>query len=111
MQKRNKYSNNRNKKLAAIFSFFILDLLIYFLYPFRTVGKYILTFEARINGDPKYQVDPLVANFNISVSNLRQVLHFGQLMLYYIIPSTATVAAVIVYFQAKQLHIKKKNKN
>jgi hypothetical protein len=53
----------------------------------------------------------MVANFNISVSNLRQVLHFGQLMLYYIIPSTATVAAVIVYFQAKQLHIKKKNKN
>jgi hypothetical protein len=70
-----------------------------------------LTNEARINGDPKYQVDPLVANFNISVSNLRQVLHFGQLMLYYIIPSTATVAAVRVYFQAKQLHIKKKNKN
>jgi hypothetical protein len=84
---------------------------ITFRFPFQTVGKYILTFEARINVDPKYQLDPLVANFDISVSNLRQVLPFSQLMLYYIIPSTATVAAVIVYFQAKQLHIKKKNRN
>ncbi|HZA06737.1 MAG TPA: hypothetical protein VE619_03450, partial [Nitrososphaeraceae archaeon] len=83
---------------------------ITFRHPFQNVGNYVLTFEARINGDPKYQFDPLVANFDISVSNLHQViLPFSQLMLYYVIPSTATTAALVVYFQVRQVNTKKKS--
>jgi hypothetical protein len=34
---------------------------------FQEVGDYIITFQAKIHGDPKYKVKPLIANFDISV--------------------------------------------
>jgi hypothetical protein len=42
---------------------------ITFPYIFQNVSDYIITFQARINGDPKYEINPLKANFDISVVN------------------------------------------
>ena len=63
---------------------------ITFRYPFQHVGNFVVTLEAKINGDPKYQDNPLISNFEISVNNLRQMIPFSQLMLYYVTPSTAS---------------------
>ena len=63
---------------------------ITFRYPFQHVGNFVVTLEAKINGDPKYQDNPLISNFEISVNDLRQMIPFSQLMLYYVTPSTAS---------------------
>ena len=80
---------------------------ITFRYPFQHVGNFVVTLEAKINGDPKYQDNPLISNFEISVNDLRQMIPFSQLMLYYVTPSTAAVAGVAVYLISR----KKANKH
>ena len=75
---------------------------ITFRYPFQNVGNYVVTFEAKINGDPKYQNSPLTSNFDISVSNLRQIIPFDQLMLYYVTPSTAALAGIVIYMISRK---------
>jgi len=75
---------------------------ITFRYPFQNVGNYVVTFEAKINGDPKYEDNPLTSNFDISVSNLRQIIPFDQLMLYYVTPSTAALAGIVIYIISKK---------
>jgi hypothetical protein len=75
---------------------------ITFRYPFQNVGNYVVTFEAKINGDPKYQNSPLASNFDISVSNLRQIIPFDQLMLYYVTPSTAALAGIVIYIISRK---------
>jgi hypothetical protein len=75
---------------------------ITFRYPFQNVGNYVVTFEAKINGDPKYQDSPLTSNFDISVSNLRQIIPFDQLMLYYVTPSTAALAGIVIYIISRK---------
>ena len=80
---------------------------ITFRYPFQHVGNFVVTLEAKINGDPKYQDNPLISNFEISVNDLRQMIPFSQLMLYYVTPSTAAVGGVAVYLISK----KKANKH
>jgi hypothetical protein len=75
---------------------------ITFRYPFQNVGNYVVTFEAKINGDPKYQDNPLTSNFDISVSNLRQIIPFDQLMLYYVTPSTAALAGIVIYIISRK---------
>ena len=74
---------------------------ITFRYPFQNVGDYVVTFEAKINGDPKYQDNPLISSFDISVSNLNKILPFAQLMLYYVIPATVAIAGVAIYALSK----------
>jgi hypothetical protein len=81
---------------------------IIFKYPFQHVGNFVVTLEAKINGDPKYQDNPLISNFDISVNNLQQqIIPFSKLMLYYVTPSTAVVAGIAVYLISK----KKANKH
>ena len=75
---------------------------ITFRYPFQNVGNYVVTFEAKINGDPKYQDNPLISSFDISVSNLNKILPFAQLMLYYVIPATVAIAGVAIYALSKK---------
>ena len=75
---------------------------ITFRYPFQHVGNFVVTLEAKINGDPKYQENPLKSNFEISVNDLRQMIPFSQLMLYYVTPSTAAVASVAVYLISRK---------
>jgi hypothetical protein len=81
---------------------------IIFKYSFQHVGNYVVTLEAKLNGDPKYQDNPLVSNFDISVNNLQQqIIPFSKLMLYYVTPSTAVVAGIAIYLISK----KKANKH
>jgi hypothetical protein len=82
---------------------------ITFRYPFQHVGNFVVTLEAKINGDPKYQDNPLLSNFEISVNDLRQMIPFSQLMLYYITPSTAAVASVAVYLISRKKANKQAN--
>jgi hypothetical protein len=80
---------------------------ITFPYKFRNSTGYIATFEARINGDPKYQDNPLVTNFDISVGNNNALrIPFVQLMLYYVTPTTAAIAGVTIYVFTKKKAIK-----
>jgi hypothetical protein len=82
---------------------------ITFRYPFQHVGNFVVTLEAKINGDPKYQDNPLISNFEISVNDLRQMIPFSQLMLYYVTPSTAAVASVAVYLISRKKANKQAN--
>jgi len=82
---------------------------ISFRYPFQHVGNFVVTLEAKINGDPKYQDNPLISNFEISVNDLRQMIPFSQLMLYYVTPSTALVAGIAVYLISKKKANKQAN--
>jgi hypothetical protein len=79
---------------------------ITFPYKFRNNTDYIATFEARINGDPKYQDNPLVSNFDISVGNnknaFKVTIPFVQLMLYYVTPAAAAIAGITIYVFSKK---------
>ena len=78
---------------------------ITFPYKFTNNTDYIATFEARINGDPKYQDNPLVSNFDISVGNknaFKVTIPFVQLMLYYVTPTTVAVAGITIYVFSKK---------
>ena len=70
---------------------------ITFRYPFQNVGNYVATLKSRINGDPNYQDIPLIASFDISVTDIHKVIPFGQLMLYYATPGTIAMAGIVIY--------------
>jgi hypothetical protein len=71
-------------------------------YMFNDTGDYVVTLQTRIIGDEKYQASPLVASFDISVSN-QLVIPLDELMLFYVTPAAAVVAGIAIY-----LHFKKK---
>jgi hypothetical protein len=64
---------------------------------FQNVGTYVATLKSRINGDPNYQDIPLIASFDISVTDIHKVIPFGQLMLYYVTPGTIAMAGIVIY--------------
>jgi hypothetical protein len=70
-------------------------------YRFNETGDYVVTLQTRITGDEKYQASPLVASFDIPVSN--QLIPFDELMLYYVTPTAVAIAGISIY-----LHFKKK---
>jgi hypothetical protein len=70
---------------------------ITFRYPFQYVGNYVATLKSRINGDPNYQHIPLIASFEISVTDIHKVIPFGQLMLYYVTPGTIAMTGIVIY--------------
>jgi hypothetical protein len=69
-------------------------------YNFNKTGDYVVTLQTRIAGDEKYQDNPLVANFDISVGN--QLIPFDELMLFYVTPATVVVAGLAIYLHAKK---------
>jgi hypothetical protein len=69
-------------------------------YTFNDVGNYVVTLQTRIAGDEKYQSSPLVASFDISVSN--QLIPFDELMLFYVTPATAAIAGIAIYLHSKK---------
>ena len=82
---------------------------ITFPYKFTNNTDYIATFETRINGDPKYQDNPLVSNFDISVGNnnaYKITIPFDQLMLYYVTPATVGIAGISIYVFTRKKVIK-----
>jgi multisubunit Na+/H+ antiporter MnhE subunit len=76
---------------------------ITFPYTFRKVGDYVVTLQARINGDSKYQVNPLIANFDISVVK-QSAISFNAWIIS-LTPIIAAIAGIVIYVD----FFKKKN--
>jgi hypothetical protein len=69
-------------------------------YTFQNVSDYIITFQARINGDPKYEVNPLKANFDISVVNPSEISFIVWILS--LIPILAVIPGILVYIFFKK---------
>jgi hypothetical protein len=70
-------------------------------YSFNDTGNYVVTLQTMIAGDEKYQEDPLVASFDISVGN--EFMPFDELMLlFYVAPATAAIAGIAIYLHSKK---------
>lgn len=69
-------------------------------YIFNETGDYVVTLQTRITGDEKYQVNPLEANFDISVGG--QFIPFDELMLFYITPATIAIAGIVIYLHSRK---------
>ena len=69
-------------------------------YTFNDTGTYVVTLQTRIAGDEKYQNNPLVASFDISVGN--QLIPFDELMLFYVTPATVAIAGIVIYLHSKK---------
>src|SRR5918992_1606530 len=64
-------------------------------YTFQNVGDYIITFHARINGDPKYEDNPLIANFDISVVKPAEIPFIAWIIS--LTPIIAAIAGIVIY--------------
>ena len=73
---------------------------ITFPYIFHKVSDYIITFQARINGDPKYEDNPLKANFDISVINSSDISFIVWTLS--LIPIIAVIPGVLIYIFFKK---------
>ena len=69
-------------------------------YAFNDTGTYVVTLQTRIASDEKYQNNPLVASFDISVGN--QLIPFDELMLFYVTPATVVIAGIVIYLRSKK---------
>ena len=67
---------------------------------FNDTGTYVVTLQTRIADDEKYQNNPLVASFDISVGN--QLIPFNELMLFYVTPATVVIAGIVIYLHSKK---------
>ncbi|MPZ07108.1 MAG: hypothetical protein GEU26_11955 [Nitrososphaeraceae archaeon] len=73
-------------------------------YKFSNNTNYVVTLETRVMGDPKYQAEPIVASFDLSVGDL-SFIAFRHLMFYFVTPASLLVAVgclVILYRRRKQ---------
>ena len=66
-------------------------------YKFQNNTRYVTTLEAKIPGDPKYEVIPLIADFDFAVGS-SPVAAFNQIILYYVIPAVILGVIVVVVF-------------
>ena len=69
-------------------------------YTFQNVSDYTITFQARINGDPKYEVNPLKANFDISVVNPSEISFIVWILS--LIPILAVIPGILIYIFFKK---------
>jgi hypothetical protein len=69
-------------------------------YIFQNVSDYIITFQAKINGDPKYEVNPLKANFDISVVNPSETPFIAWILS--LIPILAVIPGILIYILFKK---------
>ena len=67
---------------------------ITFPYIFQNVSDYIVTFQARINGDPNYNVNPLVSNYDISVMS-SEIPFIAWII--YLTPILAGIVGIVIY--------------
>ena len=63
-------------------------------YTFQNVSDYTITLQARINGDPKYEDNPLIANFDISVMS-GEIPFIGWMVT--LTPIIAAIAGILIY--------------
>ena len=70
-------------------------------YIFENSTDYTVTLKTRIAGDNKYQATPLVASFDVAVSDPYILIPFNELMLFYVTPVTLVIAGIMIYLHAK----------
>jgi len=72
---------------------------ITFPYVFEKSADYQVSLEARIAGDPKYEENPLVINFDVSVG-----ISFNEFIIYFVLPiiTAITVAGLIFYYISRK---------
>ena len=58
--------------------------------------------RTRVADDEKYQAQPLVASFDLSVQDPNQLIPFDELMLFYVTPGAAATAGIVVYLHSKK---------
>lgn len=69
-------------------------------YVFVQAGDYAVTIETRIPEHEKYQSQPLVATFDISIFS---GLPLEELLIYYVAPAAAAAAGIAVYLHSKKM--------
>jgi hypothetical protein len=77
-------------------------------YTFQNIGDYIVTFQAKINGDPNYKVTPLTASFDISV--MSSEIPFIAWMVS-LIPIIAAIAGIVIYMDFSKRQRKNESTN
>jgi hypothetical protein len=72
---------------------------ITFPYVFKKSADYQVTLQAKITGDPKYEENPLVVNYDFPVG-----ISFNDFMIYFVLPFIVaiTVGALIYYFATRR---------
>jgi hypothetical protein len=72
---------------------------ITFPYVFEKSADYQVSLQARIAGDPKYEVNPLVISFDVSVG-----ISFNEFIIYFVLPiiTAITVAGLIYYYISRK---------
>ena len=71
-------------------------------FDFPKPGDYTVTLLTRIQGDDKYQANPLVAGFPVSALDPKQVIPFDELMLFYVTPASVVIAGIAIYLRSKK---------
>jgi hypothetical protein len=74
---------------------------ISFPYTFKKTGDYLITLLIRINGDAVHSENPLSIDFDISAADANQVIPTNELIVYYLLPSLAVIAVIVVYLKRK----------
>jgi hypothetical protein len=78
-------------------------------YTFRGDGEYKVAIQAKINGDPKYKSQPLIASFDVKLQNMQKMTNsFQQLILFYVTPILAGIVGIIIY--AENIRGRRNNK-
>ena len=72
-----------------------------FPFSFKKIGDYVLTLQAKINGDPIYGDNPLSVDFDLSAGNPNQIIPFDELITYYVIPASIVILAIAIYLRRK----------
>ena len=76
-------------------------------YSFHKVANYVVTVETRINGDPKYQVTPLIADFDIRAKDPNDIFTDNPPLIGLIGVGIAILAIASVLFVRKKMSIRK----
>jgi hypothetical protein len=74
---------------------------ITFPYTFKEIGDYQVSLLVRINSDPTYSQTPISVDSDISAVNPNQVIPTHKLMIYYLVPGFAALAAIALYLRHK----------
>lgn len=71
-------------------------------YTFQNATDYSVTLQTWITGDEKYQAEPLVASFDISVIDPKLLITFDDLMLFYVTPAAVAAAGITIYLDLRK---------
>jgi hypothetical protein len=78
-------------------------------YIFQKDGEYSVAIQAKINGDPKYKSQPLIASFDVGVRDMQKMTNsFQHIMLFYVTPALAGIVGIIIFIENKKGRLKNK---